>query len=260
MRPTRGRILQPLLPERGPVDLEALLKAVREQARGATRLLQRLELPPGCRALNVHSYALPAYEAFLRRFYSDGKPRILALSMNPGPFGAVQTGIPFCDVPMARTFLPGFDALSKPPAWARAERREMSAQKLIEWSGPLFGGIEGLYRRILLAMTCPIGILKGPRRTNVPLPALNRASQREIEAFIARHAPHEVRAAHPTGILLLGDWARHTWDVIRQAAPDLRGLPARAVPHPAAHITNRAKFDAWTRGYKSLLGPLEGVD
>lgn len=241
------------------MDLPSLLGAVRAQARDADRLLGLLELPPDTRAVNVHAYALPAYEAFLKRFYSDRSPRVLALSMNPGPFGAVQTGIPFCDTMMARGFLTDFDRLvRKKPDWVSSERREISARRLVEWSQGLFGGIEGLYRRLLLAMTCPIGILEGRARTNVPLPALNRASQRAIEEFIARHAPGEIRAVRPTGILCLGDWAAHTWEVIKQAAPDLGRLPARVVPHPAAHVTNEAKFTAWTQAFKALEGHRKG--
>lgn len=241
------------------MDLPALLGAVRDQARDADRLLRQLELPADSRAVNVHAYALPAYEAFLKRFYADRSPRVLALSMNPGPFGAVQTGIPFCDTMMARSLVPEFDRLVKrKPDWLASARREISARRLVEWSEPLFGGIEGLYRRVLLAITCPIGVLEGRARTNVPLPALNRASQRAIEAFIGHHAPVQIRAVRPTGILCLGDWAAHTWDVIKAAAPELAGVPFQVVPHPAAHITNEEKFKAWTQGFKSLAGARKG--
>jgi single-strand selective monofunctional uracil DNA glycosylase len=103
------------------VQTERFLARCHEQALDADRLRRSLRLPKTDRVLNVHSYGWDAYAAFVRRFYGDGNPRIVALSMNPGPFGAVQTGIPFCDPPMARAFLPDFDALiaGRPP-WAAA--------------------------------------------------------------------------------------------------------------------------------------------
>lgn len=238
------------------MHLEAFIERVKEQAVDADRLARSLKLPKTDRVLNVHGYAWDAYEAFLRKYYSDGKPRVFAISMNPGPYGAVQTGIPFTDKSMARQFVPNFDRLVKgPPAWARSERNEMSAGKLIAWSADRFGGMEGLYRRMLLGMTAPIAILRAPKWTNVPLPALPGSEQRKVNAFIRRHAPHEIKLAEPTGIFLLGDWANHVWDLARTEDPSLDEIPAVTVPHPAARITNQKKFDAWTRGFDSLDKP-----
>ncbi|HLE48335.1 MAG TPA: hypothetical protein VI818_08570 [Candidatus Thermoplasmatota archaeon] len=230
------------------MDVEAYLAAARAQARDADRLRRSLRLPPGAKAVNVHSYGWDAYEAFIRKFYSDDRPRVVALSMNPGPFGAVQTGIPFCDTRMARGFLPNFDELiAKKPAWLRADRAEVSALKIVEWSRRRFGGLEGLYRNILLAMTCPIGILKGPNRVNVPLPALARTEQKKVEDFIRRHGPAEILAAEAPAVLVLGDWALKTWRILQAADERLAKLPWAQGPHPAAHITNQAKYGAWTR-------------
>jgi single-strand selective monofunctional uracil DNA glycosylase len=202
------------------LELDAFLDRTRAQAEDADRLRRSLRLAPGDRVLNVHDYGLPSYEAFLRKFYADGAPRIVALSMNPGPFGAVQTGIPFCDTGMARTFLPDFDALvARKPRWAAAERTEISARHLVRWSAAQFGGITHLYGRMLLAMTCPLAILRGERRTNVPLPALPRSEQEKIEAFIARHAPDEIRLARPPGVFILGQWAERVWHIVKKGGP-----------------------------------------
>lgn len=240
------------------MDLEAFIERVKEQAEDADRLVRSLRLPKTDRVLNVHRYAWDAYEAFLRKYYSDGKPRVFAISMNPGPYGAVQTGIPFTDKAMARQFLPNFGKLVKgPPAWARSERNEMSAGKLIAWSAEKFGGIEGLYRHMLLGMTAPIGILRAPKWTNVPLPALAGSEQNKVYDFIRRHAADEIRLAQPTGIFLLGDWAERVHEITLEADPALEAIPSVAVPHPAARITNEAKFAAWTAGFDLLQAKAE---
>ena len=57
---------------------------------------------------NPLSYAWPMHEAFVRRF-SSGPRRVLLLGMNPGPWGMVQTGVPFGEVAAVKDWL-GLDA------------------------------------------------------------------------------------------------------------------------------------------------------
>lgn len=240
------------------MDVDAFIDRVKEQALDADRLIRSLKLPKTDRVLNVHSYAWDAYEAFIRKYYGDGKQRIFAISMNPGPFGAVQTGIPFTDKPMARQFLPNFDELVKgPPGWARSDRKELSAAKLIAWSADRFGGIEGLYDRMILGMTAPIAILRSPKWTNVPLPALPRSEQEKVYRFIRRHAADEIVLSEPLGVFILGEWAERVWAIALDKEPMLATIPAVAVPHPAAHISNVAKFAAWNQGYDELVNRIE---
>lgn len=242
------------------MDVEAFLERTRRQAKDADRLKRSLRLPPGDRVVNVHAYAWPSYEAFVRKFYSDGRPRIVALSMNPGPFGAVQTGIPFCDTEMARTFLPEFDTLVQAkPRWVTAERIEISARHLVRWSAQLLGGITHLYERMLLAMTTPLAILRGPRRLNVPLPALARSEQAKVEDFIRRHAAEEIRLCDPPGVFILGQWAEKVWRLAKESDPGLAQVPSVVVPHPAAHISNIEKDAAWTKGFRALERQISGT-
>ena len=49
---------------------------------------------PVTHVYNPLAYAGKAHEEFLRR-YGNGRKRVFFLGMNPGPFGMVQTGIPF---------------------------------------------------------------------------------------------------------------------------------------------------------------------
>src|SRR5271157_3117785 len=53
---------------------------------------------------NPLTYAWPAHEEYLRRF-GQGTKRVVFLGMNPGPFGMVQTGIPFGEIPAVRGWM-----------------------------------------------------------------------------------------------------------------------------------------------------------
>jgi len=228
---------------RWPADY---LEVVRDVAREADRIAPLLRERRGDVVVNVHSYALPAYEAYLRRYFKRGRPRILALSMNPARNGAVQSGIPFTDAPTARRILPDFDELVPRPKRLRTERVEMSGQKLLAWAQAEFGGIEGLYERLLFPIAFPLAILRGPNLLNVPLPALRGDARRAADAFYERNAPRLVEAARPPGLLFFGDYAAQRWRRLVAQEPRLASIPFEVTHHPAARITNERKFADWT--------------
>src|SRR5436190_20053886 len=60
--------------------------------------------PPVSHVYNPLDYAWPAHEAYLRR-YAAGRKRVIFLGMNPGPFGMVQTGVPFGEIAAVRDWL-----------------------------------------------------------------------------------------------------------------------------------------------------------
>src|SRR5438093_3048578 len=59
---------------------------------------------PVAHIYNPLAYAWPAHVEYLRRFGRSRK-RVIFLGMNPGPFGMVQTGIPFGEVAAVRDWL-----------------------------------------------------------------------------------------------------------------------------------------------------------
>src|SRR5262245_57956884 len=52
----------------------------------------------------VLDYAAAAHEQYLAK-YGHGPKKVVFFGMNPGPFGMMQTGVPFGDVKMVRDFL-----------------------------------------------------------------------------------------------------------------------------------------------------------
>jgi len=53
---------------------------------------------------NPLEYAWDPHEKFLLK-YGTGKKRVLFLGMNPGPYGMVQTGVPFGEIDMVKNWL-----------------------------------------------------------------------------------------------------------------------------------------------------------
>src|SRR3954469_7028292 len=89
---------------------ERMLKAARELRDAVAKL--RFGVPV-THVYNPLEYAWAAHEAYVRRFADSGK-RAVFLGMNPGPFGMVQTGIPFGEVGAVRDWL-GISAEIKTP-------------------------------------------------------------------------------------------------------------------------------------------------
>lgn len=235
--------------------LAEYLRAARLVTKDADAFVREFSLQRGELAVNVHAYAWPAHEAFLRTYYADDRPRIVSLSMNPARNGAVQSGIAFTDAPTARLLLPDFDRIVNRPPNLRTERVEMSGQKLRSWADLRLGGLKALYSRVLFPIACPVAILEGPNLVNVPLASLTGRRRALADAFYGTHAPLLVRAARPRGVLLLGSYAAQRWGALARANPDLAALPAVETHHPAARMANAQKFNDWSRALRSLSRP-----
>lgn len=248
-----------------PVNLPAYLQAVRALAADADQVAGELHLKKGQRVLNVHAYALPAYEAFLAKYYAAPTPRVAGIAMNPGKFGAVQTGIPFTDWPRGLELLPDLEQLVDRKAVELPKaHREQSGRRVYAWGLQRFGSYEGFFEHFLVLLTCPLAVLEGEgaRVNNVPLDALPRKEGQKCLDLIVRHAPALFAAARPRGVLLMGAYAEGVWQALQE-----RGL-APAIPtakalHPAAHLPDPqwvADADrAWGKLQRAAAAPKRTV-
>lgn len=223
------------------VDVDRFLEEVRRLSDATDDLVPRLALPAGQYALNVHSYAVAPYEAFLRRWYDDDRARVGAVAMNPGRNGAVQTGIPFTDLDWARQVVPDFDdRLGEPPRPLPEGARETSGRRLIAWAARRFERPASMYGHVVFYITCPLAVLAEEPVRNVPLPALRVANRRLVDELVVRHLPELVDASGVAGVLLLGRYAESVWDATEDRRLD--DFPVARAYHPAAHVSNADFF------------------
>jgi single-strand selective monofunctional uracil DNA glycosylase len=139
--------------------------------------------PPVVHVYNPLLYARAPHEQYLSRFGS-GQKRAVLVGMNPGPFGMMQTGVPFGDVAMVRDFL-GIEAEvvapkqqhpNRPILGFACERREVSGTRLWGFVRDRFTSPERFFERFFVANYCPLVFLEAQGRNRTPdkLPATEK--------------------------------------------------------------------------------------
>ena len=212
--------------------------------------------PPVSHVYNPLDYAWPAHEAYLRR-YGAGRKRVLFLGMNPGPFGMVQTGVPFGEVEAVRDWL-GISAAIKPPPRGHPKRpvtgfdcprSEPSGRRLWGLFRERFGTPEAFFREHMVANYCPLAFMEGSCRNRTPdkLPGPERDA---LFAVCDDHAREMVCVLQPEWLIGIGDFAA------KRARQALSGLQVRIGqilhPSPANPLANRDWAGIVTKQLKAL--------
>jgi len=130
-------------------------------------------------------YARAPHEAYLERWGANAPRDVLMLGMNPGPFGMAQTGVPFGDVAMVRSFVGVTGPVGRPPRehprrpvrGFECPRSEVSGTRFWGWARDRFGSADRFFERVFVANWCPLAFLDESGRNRPPdkLPAAERA-------------------------------------------------------------------------------------
>ena len=169
--------------------------------------------PPVAHVYNPLEYAWPAHEAYLKR-YAGGPKRVLFLGMNPGPFGMVQTGVPFGEIAAVRDWL-GIRAPVGCPSNEHPKRRvtgfdcpnsEVSGRRLWGLFKDRFGKPDDFFRDHLVMNYCPLAFMEDSGRNRTPdkLPAAEREA---LFALCDAHVRDTVRELRPEWVIGVGDFA-----------------------------------------------------
>jgi hypothetical protein len=122
-------------------------------------LVAPANLPPGIGVMNP--YQSPAVQeivhSFYTRFFSDTKPRVFLLGINPGRFGAGVTGISFTTPQNLRRYCGIDNNLRDTP--------ELSS-RFIYQVVEAFGGAESFYSNFFLSSLFPLALTKDGKNYN----------------------------------------------------------------------------------------------
>lgn len=219
---------------------EQLIDAARRLAAEAGRLRFR---KPVTHVYNPLTYAWRAHEIYLRRFGQSGK-EVIFLGMNPGPFGMVQTGVPFGEIVAVRDWMkisavierPENEHPSRPVRGFDCPRCEISGQRLWGLFARQFGAAEEFFARHFVVNYCPLAFLEesGRNRTPDKLPPPERI---RLEAVCDAHLRRVLEVVSPKWIIGIGDFAARR---ARQVAAGSSIKVGRILhPSPASPLANR---------------------
>jgi single-strand selective monofunctional uracil DNA glycosylase len=168
---------------------------------------------PVTHVYNPLAYAWSGHELYLQKF-GHGPKRVVFLGMNPGPFGMVQTGVPFGEIGAVRNWLGIECAISKPrvehpkrPVTGFAcARSEISGQRLWGLFAERFGQAHDFFREHLVLNYCPLAFVEqsGRNRTPDKLPA---AEQEKLFGACDRHLGAAIQALQPEWVIGIGNFA-----------------------------------------------------
>ncbi len=90
-------------------DVSKVLKA----SKKLTHELNKIKFPKEIFVYNTYEYAWHAHKNYIEK-YLNSPLKALFMGMNPGPYGMMQSGVPFGDVLQVKKFLKISDGVSPP--------------------------------------------------------------------------------------------------------------------------------------------------
>ncbi len=230
----------------------AVASVLLDSARELSGALGRRAFPaPVAHVYDPHRYAWAPYEAYVRR-YGAGAKRVVLLGMNPGPFGMMQTGVPFGEIAAVRDWMgirarvdrPEREHPKRPIEGFACKRSEVSGRRLWGWAAARFGSADAFFADWFVLNYCPLVFLEASGRNFTPdrLPAARLA---ELQAACDRHLAAALAALAPRWAIGVGAFAEKRLRAVLES--DLMdGAVARTIrigqilhPSPASPAANR---------------------
>lgn len=214
--------------------------------------------PPVTHVYNPLRYAAAPWEQYVTRFGTK-TGRTVLLGMNPGPFGMVQTGVPFGDASIVREWLridgkvkqPSDEHPKRPIEGLACTRSEVSGTRLWGWARDRFGSPERFFDRFFVLNYCPLAFLEESAKNRTPdkLPADERAP---LYRACDRALASALDVLAPSCVVGVGAFALQRAEPLARA----RGIAVGTIlhPSPASPRANRGWAEQAEQELTALLG------
>lgn len=199
--------------------------------------------PPVRYVYNPLHYAWEAHRRYIE-FFAQAPRRVIFLGMNPGPFGMMQTGVPFGEIAAVRDWMginvpvgtPARTHPKRPVEGFQCGRSEVSGRRLWGLFAERFGPAEKFFAEHFVVNYCPLAFLDEGGRNLTP----DKFSSRETRALFAacdEHLREVVAALAPEWIVGVGEFAAQRAHL---ALPSGNAKLAKVLhPSPASPAANR---------------------
>lgn len=212
----------------------------------------RFSLPVAC-VYRPLEYAWAPHKRYLER-YAKGKKRVVFLGMNPGPFGMVQTGVPFGEVAAVRDWMgieevvgkPKEEHPKRPVEGFRCQRSEVSGRRLWGLFSERFESADDFFKDHFVLNYCPLVWMSatGANLTPDKLPAAEMAP---VEEACLRHLGEVIALLKPSFLVGVGGFAEERLRRAAEATGTKAEIGRVLHPSPASPAANRGWAEAATK-------------
>ena len=219
---------------------QSLIAAARELSEHIGRLKFAA---PVAHVYNPLDYAWAAHEKYLHRF-GGGTKRVVFLGMNPGPFGMVQTGIPFGEITAVRDWLkisvsvnkPAVEHPRRPILGFDCPRSEVSGRRLWKLFAERFGSPEKFFAEHFVANYCPLAFLS-ETGSNVTPDKLAKTERARLSVICDEHLRRVLEILEPEWLVGIGAFAKERGELVAAGTKIRVGQILH--PSPASPKANR---------------------
>lgn len=242
---------------RTPSTVDALKQATDRLCRELDGLA--FSNPTAC-VYNPLVYARAPHDIYLERF-GQGQKRILMLGMNPGPYGMVQTGVPFGEIAAVRDWM-GIEApIGKPdPEHPKRPvdgfdciRSEVSGRRLWGHFAGRFGNPEAFFAEHFVVNYCPLVWMEAGGKNRTP-DKLSAAEMAPVTAACDRYLSRVLEVVEPEFAIGVGSFAEQRLAAVIEALQleDPPVLGRILHPSPASPAANRDWAGTATRQLEAI--------
>ena len=245
-----------------------LLAAARELSQALATLRFA---PPIAHVYDPLQYAWAPYEAYVER-YGNARKRVLLLGMNPGPYGMMQTGVPFGEITAVRDWMgvqapvvrPAREHPKRPIEGFDCARSEVSGRRLWGWAALRFGSAAAFFSEWFVLSYCPLVFLEASGRNFTP-DKLPMAERRAVAQACDRHLAAALGVLQPEWAIGIGGFAERRLHAVLEGDAVESALARRIKvaqilhPSPASPAANRGWSDAVDRTLARLGVPLSAA-
>ncbi len=192
---------------------------------------------------NPLTYAWAAHEQYLRR-YGGRRGVTLLIGMNPGPWGMVQTGVPFGEVSAARDWLgidgaigrPAVEHPKRPVLGYQCGRNEVSGARFWGWARQRYHRPERFFDHFFVWNYCPLSFMVDSGANLTP-DKLAAAEREPLFRACDRALSELVRLIEPRLVVGIGKFAEAR---ARLALAEVEAPIGTVLhPSPASPLANR---------------------
>jgi single-strand selective monofunctional uracil DNA glycosylase len=192
--------------------------------------------PPVAYVYNPLDYAWAAHEIYLRN-YGNCRKRVLFFGMNPGPFGMVQTGVPFGEIAAVRDWLkihapigkPLKECPKRPVDGFDCKRSEVSGFRLWGLFARRYPNAADFFAQHFVANYCPLAFMEEGGRNLTPdkLPIKVRT---QLLAACNEHLKAVIAALQPEWVIGIGGFAAERAQAVLSGDSSVK---IGQIPHPS---------------------------